>query len=45
MVVIASKNSHIGFEQQDRQVSFFYTSLYVQINVFPPPYGSDSERG
>ena len=45
MVVIASKNSHVGFEQQDRQVSFFIPLNYVQINVFPPPYGSEAERG
>ena len=46
MVVIATKNSHSNFEQQDRQVSFaFYTSQYVQINCIPPPYGSEAERG
>nr|DAW78605.1 MAG TPA: hypothetical protein [Caudoviricetes sp.] len=45
MVVIASKNSHSNFEQQDRQVSFFIPLNYVQINCIPPPYGSDSERG
>ena len=36
MVVIASKTSHFGFEQQDRQVSFF---LYLSIcsNQSIPP--------
>ena len=36
MVVIASKNSHVGFEQQDRQVSFFYTSLLCSNQRIPP---------
>ena len=44
MVVIASKNSHVGFEQQDRQVSFFYTSLLCSNQRIPPTPWLNSVR-
>ena len=36
MVVIASKNLLVWFEQQDRQVSFFYTSQLCSKKRIPP---------